>query len=1267
MKSKSLYLLLVCASLLVFSTCKKDTDVNMDTFKIVKEVEKITVGTTTATITGMYDFSGRIDGIKVRVGTSDQLFGSDVYVAEMSGKSYSVSITGLRSGTKYHYRYEVDYGAKEDYLTEINDFTTQSESPTVRTLEVQAIDSTTFRVKCIIDADGGSEVTECGICWNVYGDPTPDDETLQYANGVVGQPYTLRLENLSSSTRYFVCAYAKNASGLGLGEVLDFRTGGETTKPQVSTVEVSTVSYNTAICLSNVSSDGGLELTERGVCWGLEPDPTVNVHKVPAEGTETGNYTVTIEGLNPNTDYHVRAYAINEKGIAYGEDLPFTTTDGKPTVTTSAVTDITATSATGGGNVTDEGASPVTERGICWSTNHEPTTNGSHASSGTGSGSYACNMTSLVPNETYYVRAFATNGQGTAYGAEVEFIAREGMPVVATLDVTDITATGAKAHGKVSNQGGSTVTERGICWRTEPSPTINGSHAHSGTGAGEYTVDMTGLAPGTKYYVRAYAINAQGMTYGGQEDFTTEATLPTVATGSINGTTVSGEVTSEGGATVTERGVCWSTSHTPTLDGSHGSSGSGLGTFSVALTDLAPGTTYYVRAYATNSAGTAYGSEKTLTTEANLPTVTTGEVTNIGQNTAQGSGNVTDSGGAMVTERGICWSTSHNPTINGSHANSGTGMGGFTVSMTGLTANTHYYVRAYAKNSAGVSYGNEVDFTTSQNTSAPTVTTSQVTNITQTTATGGGNVTSDGGATVTERGICWSTSHNPTTSGSHASNGTGTGSYTVNMTGLTPGTQYYVRAYAVNSEGTSYGSEVSFTTQQAITVPSVTTIQVTNIQQTSATGGGNVTSDGGATVTERGICWSTSHNPTTSGSHASNGTGTGSYTVNMTGLTPGTQYYVRAYAINSEGTSYGSEVSFTTQQVPTYTISVYANPTNGGSVTGGGTYNYGVTVNLTANANSGFTFDHWQDGNTNNPRTITVTGNATYTAYFNAQPQAPEGAINGLFTINANGDQVYFSQGNLQYQASTNTWRFASNQYDYVGNDNSNISQSYSGWIDLFGWGTSGWDCGNTYYRPWDSYSGSDWSAGSLYGPPGLHNLTGSYAHSDWGIHNAISNGGNTAGQWRTLTRDESEYLFFYRNTPSGIYYVKAKVNGVNGVILLPDDWDSSYYSLNYINDYFYGQFNSNVINSSAWTNSFQSHGAVFLPAAGYRLGTSLDGVGSYGWYWLSSSCSSDHEAFNLYFYNGTISPEFTTNRRYGCSVRLVHPVQRQISDVQPR
>jgi hypothetical protein len=1058
----------------------------------------------------------------------------------------------------------------------------------------------------------------------------------------------------------------------------------------------------------------------------MNANPTVTDSHATATDATLGVFEVAMTGLTPNKTYHVRAYATNAKGTAYGDDLTFSTTEGLPVVTTSGITEITAISAKGGGEVTDQGASNVTERGICWGTSHNPTISGTHANSGTGTGGFTVNMTNLTPNATYYVRAYATNAQGTAYGAEVSFTALEGLPVVMTLDMTDITSTTAKGHGKVTDQGGSAVTERGICWSTSPSPTTSGNHVNSGTGTGEYTVSLTNLTPGTKYYVRAYATNSQGTTYGEQKDFTTSATLPTVVTGDISGTTAHGEVTNAGGAIVTERGICWGTSHNPTTAGTHGSSGTGTGSFSVELTDLAPGTTYYVRAYATNSAGTAYGSEKTLTTDATLPTVTTGEVSNITQTTAQGSGNVTNSGGANVTERGVCWSTSHNPTISGNHANNGTGTGGFTVNMTGLTANTHYYVRAYAKNSAGVSYGSEVDFTTAQNVSAPTVTTTQVTNVTQTTATGGGNVTNSGGATVTERGICWSTSHNPTTSGSHANSGTGTGSFTVNMTGLTANTTYYVRAYAVNSAGTSYGSEVSFTTQQALTVPTVTTSQVTIIQQTTATGGGNVTNSGGANVTERGICWGTSHNPTTNGSHASNGTGTGSYTVNMSGLSPGTTYYVRAYAINSAGTAYGNEVSFTTSDIPSYTIAVSANPSSGGTVSGGGTYQQGQSCTVTASANTGYAFLRWTENgsqvSTNADYTFTVSGNRTLVAQFQAQsytisvsanpsnggtvsgggsynygqsctvvasansgyeftnwteggtqvstnsnytftvtsnrtlvanfvPSIPAGAINGLFSVSST-QQVWFSQGNLQYQASTNTWRFASNQWDYIGYENSNISSTYSGWIDLFGWGTSGFNHGAVCYQPWStSITNGDYYA---YGSD-TYNLFDQSGQADWG-YNMVSNGGNATNQWRTMSIGEWNYVFNTRTTSSGIRFAKAKVNDVKGMIILPDNWSNNNYTLNNVNNG-NASYNSNVISSSIWTNCFLAHGAVFLPAAGGRGADLVYYTGEDGLYW-SSSYNDGAGSFIIYFGNLYLYTYEAGDRYFGRSVRLVQDFQ---------
>ena len=263
------------------------------------------------------------------------------------------------------------------------------------------------------------------------------------------------------------------------------------------------------------------------------------------------------------------------------------------------------------------------------------------------------------------------------------------------------------------------------------------------------------------------------------------------------------------------------------------------------------------------------------------------------------------------------------------------------------------------------------------------------------------------------------------------------------------------------------------------------------------------------------------------------------------------------------------------------------------------------------------------------------------------QNNVPTGAINGKFTINADGDQVCFSQGNLQYQASTNTWRFAENQYDYVGDGNSNASSSYSGWIDSFGWGTSGYTHGAVCYQPWStSHQNSDYYA---YGISG-YNLYDQTGQADWG-YNPISNGGNAANQWRTLTQPEWTYVFKTRSTTLGIRYAKANVNNVNGVILLPDNWNASTYSLSNTNNVD-ASFSSNTISDAQWM-TLENAGAVFLPAAGQLFGTLVIGVGSIGYYWSASSASSGH-AYGMNFSVSDLSTGSYDNKWTHQSVRLV-------------
>ncbi len=289
--------------------------------------------------------------------------------------------------------------------------------------------------------------------------------------------------------------------------------------------------------------------------------------------------------------------------------------------------------------------------------------------------------------------------------------------------------------------------------------------------------------------------------------------------------------------------------------------------------------------------------------------ITTAAQTNLTCNSATLGGNVSGTGGTQVTERGIVYATTSYPTTAGTKLAMGSGSGSFTQNVTGLSQNTTYYVRAYAINSAGTSYGSQISFTTPACAALATVTTSTPTNISCTGATLGGNVTSDGGATVTERGVVYSTSPNPTTSNTKVTIGSGTGVFSKTVTGLATNTTYYVKSYAINSSGINYGDEKSFKTPSIATL---TTFTATSITATSAILGGNITSDGGATITERGVVYATTTNPTTANTKITMGNGTGSFSQNVSGLTCGTTYYVRAYAINCAGTVYGPQISFPT-------------------------------------------------------------------------------------------------------------------------------------------------------------------------------------------------------------------------------------------------------------------------------------------------------------------------------------------------------------------
>ena len=424
---------LIAASLIgvfiILSTCKKNPDIDIDQFELTDEV--VSVQTNSATLRGVYSYPKSIKGMSLIVADNEQFSQASTTLLELEDNSFTVKLTDLKNATMYHYFYSVDFGFQNPYHTETMQFTTLGDIPMVVISASNAVTENTYQIQCEVLSDGGHPVTERGICWSTHDNPTLDDATLQHTEGGTG-PYSLRLENLDYSTRYHVRAYAKNTLGVGFSDELVIQTDVETFLPTVITTEINEITWHSALCVGNVTNDGGSTIIERGVCWSVNPQPVVSVHHAVAEGTSTGTFSVAIEDLALQTSYYARCYAINKNGTAYGDELTFTTGDGLPIVTTAKVTNVVATNATSGGNVIDEGASSVIERGICWGTDNEPTINDTHAQNGTGLGTFSIEMTDLTPYEDYYVRAYATNRQGTAYGDPVPFTTIGGQPILNT-------------------------------------------------------------------------------------------------------------------------------------------------------------------------------------------------------------------------------------------------------------------------------------------------------------------------------------------------------------------------------------------------------------------------------------------------------------------------------------------------------------------------------------------------------------------------------------------------------------------------------------------------------------------------------------------------------------------------------------------------------------------------------------------------------------------------------------------------------------------
>jgi len=289
--------------------------------------------------------------------------------------------------------------------------------------------------------------------------------------------------------------------------------------PTIAIFSVTNITSSSAASGGGVTASGGAIVTAYGICYSLKPEPTTADNKTN-DGKGIGNFSSSLSGLNPSTTYYVRAYATSSVGTAYSNQLIFNTLPLAPVVTTTSLSGATSSTAYGGGIVTVDNGSPIAVRGVCWSTNQNPTTNDGKTSNGTGLGTFTSYLTKLNPGALYYVRAYAINSGGTSYGNQLTITTKDTLSTIITTPVLGVTSTTASSGGSIYSDGGAAVTARGVCWSTIPNPGITDSKTVDGTGPGSYASTLTGLTPGTTYYVRAYATNSVGTSYGSQYSLT---------------------------------------------------------------------------------------------------------------------------------------------------------------------------------------------------------------------------------------------------------------------------------------------------------------------------------------------------------------------------------------------------------------------------------------------------------------------------------------------------------------------------------------------------------------------------------------------------------------------------------------------------------------------------------------------------------------------------------------------------------------------------
>ena len=505
--------------------------------------------------------------------------------------------------------------------------------PKLNTLEATSVDTDSAVLNGEILTLGVPEYTERGFVYSTSSLPTMEN-TIEQLTAPLNDDakYSAIATGLELGKTYYVRAYATNAAGIA------YSTNVVSVKPHQLPSELTTmfptnisISSGTATFNGMIKYEGDPAYTERGFVYGHDHNPTVeDDNRKEVSGNGEGAFSIKVTELEINTIYYIRAYAINEAGIGYGNEIMLDFNAVKPIVYTKKPTNIRigGGTATFNGSIESVGDPAYTERGFVYATSHNPTVenNAKKVVPGTETGDFSLNVGNLVMNNLYYIRAYATNSHGTTYGNEVSLNFNAVKPVVQTKTVTNISIGGGTStfNGSIESVGDPAYTERGFVYATSHNPTVenNEKKVVTGTETGAFSSNVGNLVMNNLYYVRAYAANSHGTTYGNEVSLNFNAVPASVKTNAIlnideTKATLSGTIDSIGDPAYTEKGFVYAKTPNPTigLSSQVSVSGSGTGIFTKDLTGLDTQVTYYVKAYVISNGNIIYGREVSFYTE----------------------------------------------------------------------------------------------------------------------------------------------------------------------------------------------------------------------------------------------------------------------------------------------------------------------------------------------------------------------------------------------------------------------------------------------------------------------------------------------------------------------------------------------------------------------------------------------------------------------------------------------------------------------------